>query len=80
MLKQWRFWIDRGGTFTDIVALSPDGILTSRKFLSDNPGQYKDAALHGIRQVLGLPGSNPIPAELVAEIRMGTTVATNACC
>jgi len=78
MQKQWRFWIDRGGTFTDIVALSPNGILSSRKFLSDNPGQYKDAALHGIRQTLGLPGSDPIPAELVAEVRMGTTVATNA--
>ena len=78
MQKQWRFWIDRGGTFTDIVAQSPNGILSSRKFLSENPGQYEDAALHGIRKILGLPGSDPIPAELVAEVRMGTTVATNA--
>jgi len=78
MQKQWRFWIDRGGTFTDIVAQSPNGILVSRKFLSDNPGQYDDAALHGIRQILGLPDTDPIPAELVAEVRMGTTVATNA--
>lgn len=78
MRKQWKFWIDRGGTFTDIVALSPNGDLTSRKLLSDNPGQYKDAALHGIRQILGLSGDVRIPAELVAEVRMGTTVATNA--
>ena len=73
----WRFWIDRGGTFTDIVARSPEGALTTAKLLSDNPDQYEDAAVEGIRRILGAaPG--PLPAGLVADIRMGTTVATNA--
>ena len=73
----WRFWIDRGGTFTDIVARAPDGTLQTRKLLSDNPEQYADAAVEGIRRVLGVP-TGPLPAGLVAEVRMGTTVATNA--
>ncbi|WP_298162323.1 hydantoinase B/oxoprolinase family protein [Brevundimonas sp.] len=73
----WRFWIDRGGTFTDIVARAPDGALTTAKLLSDNPDQYEDAAVEGVRRILGAaPG--PLPAGLVADIRMGTTVATNA--
>jgi len=78
MQEQWRFWIDRGGTFTDIVARSPRGKILSRKFLSDNPGQYKDAAIHGIREILELSEGDPIPAGKIAEVRMGTTVATNA--
>ena len=73
----WRFWIDRGGTFTDIVARAPDGSLQSRKLLSDNPEQYADAAVEGVRRILGI-GTGPLPAGLVAEVRMGTTVATNA--
>ena len=73
----WRFWIDRGGTFTDVVAQRPDGQLVLHKLLSENPGGYADAAVHGIRELLQLP-RGPIPAGLVAEVKMGTTVATNA--
>ncbi|MEY4555790.1 MAG: Acetone carboxylase beta subunit, partial [Pseudomonadota bacterium] len=73
----WRFWIDRGGTFTDIVARAPDGMLQTRKLLSDNPEQYADAAVEGVRRVLNVP-AGPLPTGLVAEVRMGTTVATNA--
>jgi 5-oxoprolinase (ATP-hydrolysing) len=73
----WRFWIDRGGTFTDIVARAPDGALQTGKLLSVNPEQYADAAVEGIRRILkAAPG--PLPAGLVDEVRMGTTVATNA--
>ena len=73
----WRFWIDRGGTFTDVVARAPDGALTTRKLLSVNPEQYADAAVEGVRRVLGAaPGA--LPAGLVDAVRMGTTVATNA--
>ena len=74
----WDFWIDRGGTFTDIVARDPDGGLHRRKLLSENPGQYADAALHGIRGFLGLGAEEAIPAGRVASVKMGTTVATNA--
>ena len=74
----WEFWIDRGGTFTDVVARAPDGSLTARKLLSDNPRAYRDAALAGIRAVLGLSHDEPIPASEVAAVRLGTTVATNA--
>ena len=73
----WRFWIDRGGTFTDIVALSPEGVLQTRKLLSVNPEQYADAAVEGVRRTLGLT-DGALPAGLVAEVRRGTTVATNA--
>ena len=73
----WRFWIDRGGTFTDIVARAPDGALQTRKLLSDNPEQYADAAVEGVRRVLDA-GTGPLPVGLVDEVRMGTTVATNA--
>ena len=73
----WRFWIDRGGTFTDIVARSPAGVLQTRKLLSDNPDQYADAAVEGVRRTLNA-ASGPLPPGLVEEVRMGTTVATNA--
>ncbi len=74
----WRFHIDRGGTFTDVVALDPQGGLHVRKLLSEDPGRYRDAPLHAIRQLLGLPPRAPIPLERVAEVAMGTTIATNA--
>jgi 5-oxoprolinase (ATP-hydrolysing) len=73
----WQFWIDRGGTFTDVVAKRPDGGLITHKLLSENPGRYKDAAMAGIRAILGLSANAPLPAS-VASIKMGTTVATNA--
>ncbi|NYT36626.1 5-oxoprolinase [Allopusillimonas soli] len=75
---KWQFWIDRGGTFTDIVALGPDGRIRTRKLLSDNPGQYRDAAVAGIRQLLDVPPGQGIPVERIACVKMGTTVATNA--
>ncbi len=74
----WEFWIDRGGTFTDIVALRPDGALVTHKLLSDNPDLYRDAAVAGIRHLLGCDANAPIPVERIAAIKMGTTVATNA--
>ncbi|MCX7327361.1 MAG: hydantoinase/oxoprolinase family protein, partial [Hyphomicrobiales bacterium] len=74
----WDFWIDRGGTFTDVIGRDPEGTLHARKVLSENPEAYKDAAVHGIRTLLGLKGGDPIPAGMVGEVRMGTTVATNA--
>ena len=74
----WRIWIDRGGTFTDLVAKRPDGQLICRKLLSENPERYKDAAVQGIRDLLGLPTGAPIPANSIAHVKMGTTVATNA--
>jgi 5-oxoprolinase (ATP-hydrolysing) len=77
----WQFWIDRGGTFTDIVARRPDGRLVTHKLLSENPEQYRDAAVAGIRHLLGLAPDAPIPAgqaQLIAAVKMGTTVATNA--
>ena len=74
----WRLWIDRGGTFTDVVARSPGGDLLTRKLLSEDPARYVDAAVEGVRRLLALEGDEPLPAELVAEVRMGTTVATNA--
>lgn len=77
-MSAWDFWIDRGGTFTDIVARDPDGVLHRKKLLSENPERYEDAAVHGIREFLGLDPAEPIPAERVASVRMGTTVATNA--
>jgi 5-oxoprolinase (ATP-hydrolysing) len=75
---KWHFWIDRGGTFTDVVARSPSGEIAARKLLSQNPGAYDDAALEGIRLSLGLPSGAPIPSERIAAVKMGTTVATNA--
>jgi len=75
---RWEFWIDRGGTFTDIVARRPDGRVVARKLLSDRPEAYKDAAVAGLRQLLGLAEGQPIPAEAIGSVRLGTTVATNA--
>ncbi len=74
----WDFWIDRGGTFTDVIARAPDGALRARKLLSENPEAYPDAAVRGIRDHLGLAAGDPIPAGVIGEVRMGTTVATNA--
>jgi 5-oxoprolinase (ATP-hydrolysing) len=74
----WHFWIDRGGTFTDVVARAPDGRVQARKLLSENPGAYDDAALAAIRQFLGVARDAPIPADDISVVKMGTTVATNA--
>src|SRR3974390_60768 len=76
--KRWDFWIDRGGTFTDIVGRKPDGSLIAHKLLSENPEAYADAAVHGIRDLLGLKSGEPIPPGKVGAVKMGTTVATNA--
>ena len=76
--NQWQFWIDRGGTFTDIVARHPDGNLTVHKLLSEDPQRYQDASIQGIREILGLSADEPIPTARIAAIKMGTTVATNA--
>jgi len=75
---RWDFWIDRGGTFTDIVGRRPDGTLKAHKLLSENPEAYPDAAVQGIRDLLGLKAGDPIPAGKVGAVKMGTTVATNA--
>ncbi len=74
----WEFWIDRGGTFTDIVGRAPDGTLHLRKLLSENPERYPDAAVQGIRDCLGLAVGAPIPQGAIDAVKMGTTVATNA--
>lgn len=74
----WQFWVDRGGTFTDIVGQSPDGKVVTAKFLSVNPEQYKDAAVYGIKSLLGISPVDPIPSGLIDCVKMGTTVATNA--
>ncbi len=76
--SQWEFWIDRGGTFTDIVARNPDGEIVAHKLLSENPEAYPDAALQGIRDLIGIDQSTAIPSEQIASVKMGTTVATNA--
>ena len=75
---KWQFWIDRGGTFTDVVARRPDGSLTTHKLLSENPERYKDAALAGIRHLLSIPPDSSIPGDQIEAVKMGTTVATNA--
>src|SRR3954466_1986286 len=74
----WQFWIDRGGTFTDIVARDPDGRLSTHKLLSENPERYKDAAVAGIKSILGIALDAPIPPGRIDAVKMGTTVATNA--
>ncbi|MEQ8332575.1 hydantoinase B/oxoprolinase family protein [Nisaea sp.] len=74
----WQFWVDRGGTFTDIVAQKPDGTLVTHKLLSENPERYRDAAVQGIRDLLGLSKGVPVPAGTIESVKMGTTVATNA--
>jgi 5-oxoprolinase (ATP-hydrolysing) len=75
---RWQFWIDRGGTFTDVVAKRPDGTLVTHKLLSENPEQYQDAAVAGIRHLLGLQAGEPVTPQWVECVKMGTTVATNA--
>src|SRR4051812_16242675 len=74
----WQFWIDRGGTFTDVVGRAPDGSIRIHKLLSENPGQYPDAAIQGIRDLLGLQRGEPLPEAAIEAVKMGTTVATNA--
>jgi 5-oxoprolinase (ATP-hydrolysing) len=74
----WEFWVDRGGTFTDIVARRPDGSLLTHKLLSEDPSRYADAAVEGIRRLLDVPAGAPLPSERIAAVKMGTTVATNA--
>ncbi|WP_420993916.1 hydantoinase B/oxoprolinase family protein [Cupriavidus sp. 30B13] len=76
--RRWQFWIDRGGTFTDVVGLRPDGTVVTHKLLSENPEQYSDAAVAGIRHLLGLAPGEPVTPALVEVVKMGTTVATNA--
>ena len=76
--EDWQFWIDRGGTFTDVVGRAPDGRVITHKLLSDNPEHYEDAAVQGIRDVLGVDGGAPIPTDRIEAVKMGTTVATNA--
>ncbi|MEX2453183.1 MAG: hydantoinase B/oxoprolinase family protein [Rhodospirillaceae bacterium] len=76
--KKWQFWIDRGGTFTDFVIRAPDGKLSTHKLLSENPERYKDAALQGIRDTLGVAKDEPLPDGVIEAVKMGTTVATNA--
>ncbi|MEM1196426.1 MAG: hydantoinase B/oxoprolinase family protein [Pseudomonadota bacterium] len=74
----WQFWIDRGGTFTDVIARAPDGALGTRKYLSHNPDQYADAAVYAIREILGLGEDEAISDSAIDAVKMGTTVATNA--
>ncbi|MBT7357223.1 MAG: 5-oxoprolinase [Rhodospirillaceae bacterium] len=76
--NKWQFWVDRGGTFTDVVARRPDGVLLTHKVLSENPERYNDAAIQGIREILGLDDTAPLPTDDIDVIKMGTTVATNA--
>src|SRR5881409_1365159 len=76
--EDWQFWIDRGGTFTDVVARRPDGTLATHKLLSENPERYRDAAVQGIRDLLALAPDSPIPGDAIEAVKMGTTVATNA--
>jgi 5-oxoprolinase (ATP-hydrolysing) len=76
--NKWQFWVDRGGTFTDIVARRPDGQLKTHKLLSENPEVYPDAAVHGIKSLLGLSGQDDVPTGQISAVKMGTTVATNA--
>ncbi|WP_157015896.1 hydantoinase B/oxoprolinase family protein [Mesorhizobium xinjiangense] len=78
MSQRWDFWIDRGGTFTDIIGRDPEGNLHPRKLLSENPEAYRDAAVQGIRDLLGVAPSDPVPSHQIGDVKMGTTVATNA--
>ncbi|WP_159589199.1 hydantoinase B/oxoprolinase family protein [Chelativorans xinjiangense] len=75
---RWDFWIDRGGTFTDVIGRDPEGRLHARKLLSENPEAYRDAGIQGIRELLGVKAGEPMPSHLIGEVKMGTTVATNA--
>jgi len=76
--SKWDFWVDRGGTFTDVVARDPEGRLAATKLLSENPGVYEDAAVEAIRRLLGVAPGAPIPSARIGAVKMGTTVATNA--
>ena len=75
---KWYFWIDRGGTFTDVVACAPSGEIKAAKLLSQNPESYDDAALQGIPEFLGVGAGDPLPSSRIGAVKMGTTVATNA--
>ena len=75
--KKWDFWIDRGGTFTDIIAKSQDKKFIVKKLLSDNPNEYEDSTIEGIRRILDLTKNQPIPKSSINSIRIGTTIATN---
>jgi 5-oxoprolinase (ATP-hydrolysing) len=77
-MKKWKFFADRGGTFTDLVAIDPDGRIIIYKLLSENPERYRDAIVRGIRDILNLPANAPIPSENIEVVKIGTTVATNA--
>jgi 5-oxoprolinase (ATP-hydrolysing) len=78
MMQNWEFWIDRGGTFTDVIGRRPDGKLVTHKLLSENPDAYADAAVEGIRRLLGLASGEPIHGASIGAVKMGTTIATNA--
>ncbi|WP_193175487.1 hydantoinase B/oxoprolinase family protein [Oricola nitratireducens] len=78
MTDRWDFWIDRGGTFTDVLGVDPAGKIHPYKLLSENPEAYRDAAVQGIRDLLGVPKGQPVPTVRIGTVRMGTTVATNA--
>src|SRR5436190_4522522 len=78
MNSRWDFWIDRGGTFTDVIGRRPDGTLVTHKLLSEHPQAYRDAAVQGMRELMGIAAHKPIPPDLVGAVKMGTTVATNA--
>src|SRR6201996_5738878 len=78
MSGSWEFWIDRGGTFTDVIGRRPDGALVTHKLLSDNPEVYRDAAVEGLRRLLGVEPGAPVPGARIGAVKMGTTVATNA--
>src|SRR5215472_7138448 len=75
---KWEFWIDRGGTFTDIVARRPEGDIVTHKLLSGNLERYDDAALQGMRDLMGVACSKPLPIAEIGAVKMGTTIATNA--
>ena len=76
--KKWQFWVDRGGTFTDIVARKPNGQILTHKLLSENPGQYQDAAIEGMKDIFGLGSKDNLPCDQISVVKMGTTLATNA--
>ena len=76
--KKWEFWIDRGGTFTDIISKRPNGKIKAIKLLSENRDHYEDAAIEGVRRLLGIGPTTAIPTDKIHVIKMGTTVATNA--
>ena len=78
MADRWEFWIDRGGTFTDVIGRAPDASLRTLKLLSDNPDAYADAAVEGVRRLLDVKPGSPLDPDQIRCVKMGTTVATNA--